>query len=54
MALYIALTIATIIVAGVFIHRDAYERGREHGRSEERARLRHPAGRIRSNVVVRR
>ena len=50
MALYLTLTIGTIIVAGFFIHHDAYQRGREHGRSEERSRTRHPA----SNVVVRR
>jgi len=47
MALYLALTIGTIIVAGLFIHRDAYERGREHGRNQERAQTRHPASNVR-------
>ena len=49
MTLYLVLLIGTIITAGVFVSRDSYERGYEHGRNEEKARRRHPI-----NVRVRR
>ena len=50
MTLYILATIAALAAAGWFINRDAYERGYEHGRNEQQARQRHPAGS--SNVKV--
>lgn len=45
MTLYLVLLIATIITAGVFVSRDSYGRGYEHGRNEERARRKHPSSR---------
>ena len=47
MTLYLALLIGTIITAGVFISKDNYQRGYEHGRNEAEARRKHP-----SNVRV--
>ncbi len=47
MTLYLVLLIGTIITAGVFVSKDGYQRGYEHGRNESDARRKHP-----SNVRV--
>ena len=45
MTLYLVLLIGTIITAGVFVSKDAYGRGYEHGRNESEARRKHPSSR---------